>query len=202
MAILSLLVLASAAMSLPTLGKAITPDDYPEWALKEETSAMAEVNALIAPDGHVVRVEVLRVLGNERLAAQLVNVVKARKHMPPTGPDGAPAFGLVHGPVSIFIPETALGQSILAQRQFKADFLLPAKRLPDGQAEDDIKLLLAVDKDGRVTDCVRDPKEIDVDLAKTACEAKASMRRPVVLGEDGAPLAYVTGVKVKMILTK
>ena len=173
--------------------------DYPQWALLAEQSAFAYFELFVAPDGEVLRCDMLAFVGNERLAKSFCRVSTQRKPIPATDSDGKPAYGKLRLEMKMLLPGTKMGDEVEA---FTAnpEYQLVVKSLPpeDGEKKQ-IKLAIQVGGDGSVEACANQ-EGADSIYTRAACAALQNDRFAPETGKDGLPLSYVAEVTVDFVL--
>lgn len=194
---LALLLAAAAGPMLPPLDRALTFTDYPAAALQDDLSAAALAEIAIAPDGRVTACKAVQRFGDARLANGICAIVARKTLRGATFRDGTPAPAYVTELVRLTLPGTRTGDAVAAIDQ-QPDATLAVSRLPDGAASADLRLVIAVDPQGAVTDCAADPARETAAPALVAavCANHAQWRRPA--HPAGAPVAYVSSLKVRV----
>ena len=192
----ALLVFLAAWLAGLDVTRVMKVDDYPGWAQRKGQSAAALVDLLIAPDGRIVRCEIIQGVGSDELSRTICKTVQNRRAIPARDAKGIAVHGHLRTLLKMFLPETEGGRQIAASAS-PPDVILSVSRLPEGRDKADVEVLAALDETGRVTDCSAAVPESEATLVKVVCGYREGLARSVA-GADGRRVRYVTKLKVRL----
>ena len=197
----SLAFIAGAALVLasPDMANLVRYQDYPTGPLTRNLSAAAVIDLMIDPAGRTVKCQNLTTYGDAGLSADICKIVSRKRVRPATFRDGTGAYFIVDTLVKFCIPDTPVGAQICAMSQ-QPDLELTVNHLPGHGRAADVRLVLAVDEHGTVTDCGADKLEKQAVLVNTVCQDRSLLRREARTDLDGHPIAYVTTMKVRLVI--
>jgi hypothetical protein len=191
----ALMLAVAAGLSAPTLVKNIGPGDYPTWAIKKNASAASVVRVAIDPQGKPTECTALNQVGDLQLAGVVCGIVTRKSYRPAMLRDGRKVHAILDTLITFFIPDTDEGRKIGALRQIP-DAELTVNQLP-GKEQADVTVVLAVDTEGKVTDCAPSENEKLLSLANIACDQRALFDNALQRDQTGQPIAYVTRKKIR-----
>ena len=188
------LIAAASGLVAPDITRILSPQDYPAEAMAHDWSAAAIVDILLDPRGKIVRCTVGSTVGVKQLATKICDLVHHKRVRAAQGADGTPLYGVAHGLIKMWIPDTSEGRAIAALKD-PPDVELSVNKLPNGAAEAETDVSLLVDSTERVADCAF--KSADP-IGAIACSARDQLDVGKVADPDGKPVSYVTKVKVRI----
>lgn len=186
------MIIAAAAtgLSVPWPAKIFSHGDYPDWALARDVSAASIMRLVVAPDGKVARCVSVREFGDQQLAKEVCRILGRKRFAPPTLRDGRKVHAFLDTMLSLILPHTSEGRKIMALRM-PPDAELSVNKLPSRNAAE-VRVFLAYDPAGKITDCAPAEGEKDLALANLACGQRALFDNAIRNDLTGRPVAYVT----------
>ena len=188
------LVIAAGGLAAPDITRILSPEDYPAEALAHGWSAAAILDILIDPKGKVARCSTGPSIGAKQLANKMCEIIRRKRIPPAHDADGKPVYGVAHGLIKMWQPDTNDGRAIEALKD-SPDVERSVNRLPDGAAEKEAEVSLLVEATGDVADCAAKPGDA---IGVIACSARDQLGATKVPNPAGEFVAYVTKVKVRV----
>lgn|GEM_PF-1280918 len=196
-----LLLIAASLISFPDFNVDLSYElgrPHSASASQQSGSAMAFVEFLVSPDGRIYDCKENRIVGERAFGNVACAIIQAKGLAAPTGPDGKPMTGRISTVFKLARLKTSVGEAI---RDYAPapDLELSVQSLP-GVADDilDVPLLLAVDAQGKVADCVTHSDDVPPRYVEVACGPMANWNL-VVKDESGHPVPYITRVRVRFV---
>lgn len=196
------LALLAGALIGPDTSRAVRGEDYPARAIEKSLSAAALVRVLVDPKGRIAACDTLTVRGDAMLAREVCARLRRRTLDPAHFADGSPAWSQAVTVGRFYTPGGADSDEI-ARLGPEPDAELTVQRLPSGAASADVRVVLAVDEQGKAVDCAIDPRPpygTTPALAAAVCANKTMLGTAAVSGPDGRPLRYVTPRTVRLVV--
>jgi hypothetical protein len=191
---IALLAFVSAAATQPHIETLLSPTDYPQWAAEQNQSAAALIEAVIDPDGKVIRCNTVQQFGSRELADQICNIV-LRKRMP--GPHTSGKGFCERALVRFFLPETSEGLAI-SKLQQPPDFVFAVNQLPNDQTSLTAEVNLMVDQNGQVTDCVASSPNTNEAAVNAICSMRDQLGATKMVDSKGQPFSYVLARTIQL----
>ena len=190
-----LMAAAAANPTVPTLDKALTPDDYPAWAVNQEAWTAAAVDVLVDAKGRLTNCTTTATFGSERLGRDICTMIKGRLVPPGRDSSGNAVPSKISTLLRMFIwPANKRLRGLTRD----ADAVLAVASLPGGSRTAEVDVVLQVEPDGTISDCVAGPKASNTALVKAACAAYRGSTLGKLLDEAGQAVRYVTTRKVQL----
>lgn len=189
-------ILSAAALTAPALSSSI--GDYPQDAVKAEVSAAALVRVVVNPNGKAVSCETLQRFGDEKLSLRMCPIILRGRHKPAHLRDGTTTWGQVTMLYRLFIPGTAQGAKMAALQEAPVG-PLKIDHLPGGAATAEVKIVLALDAHGQVSDCGPGHEEKQTSLVSALCASPAALTRKPLVAPSGEAVAYVTDLRLALL---
>ena len=188
--------LAAAALTAPVI--ILTPADYPQDALSQDQSAAALVAISLDSTGRATACETRQTAGHERLARRICGLLLKRRHTPSKLRDGTPVNAEIVTLMRLFIPDTFEGSRVAKLTQ-KPDVELSVNHLPGNAKSADVRIALAINEAGSVSDCGADYREKQAALVAVACSDPARFGTYPLRNAGGPAQPYVTQLKVRFM---
>lgn len=188
----ALLIVAAGVMMLPE------PDSSVMRAIgKGAREPFVVADVFLAPDGTVLDCEIIQpATPSDSLIAGCERTIGLNSRSVATGPDGAPAFGLVTiAQITQPMPRKKLSE-IRLDKPPVAELRVPS--LPEGNSRIEIYLNVFIDGTGRVSQCEA-TREIPESVVDLACAQAANESFPKRQGTDGSVVSYVAQTHVDLI---
>lgn len=184
-----------AGLTAPSPSLAFLIDDYPSWALQKEASAASVMRVVVEPNGKVSECTTLHEFGNSRLAKEICGILKRKRLKPARLRDGQQVHAVLETFISLYMPDTDGARDIM-NLQMAPDAELTVAGLPNASAQE-VRIVLAYDTDGKITDCAPSKAEKNIQLADVACRQRSLFDNAVQKAPSGRPITYVTTKRIK-----
>lgn len=197
------LATAMAPVTMPPNQARRLISEYPAWAVREERSSAAVLEAIVEPDGTMRACRIIAFVGSERLVNEECSRLKRRKLRPATGPDGRPLLGLYRTEIVRFVSGTSDEIRTVRQWAAPANLTLPMPQTSAKSAgqQIDVYLALLVSPDGSMTACEGTERnkrgKVAPGLVDAACIEAAKLGWTPLISADGRPTDYVAMATVR-----
>ena len=188
------LLLTAAAQPIDQ-ARWITPDDYPQAALRDAQEGATAYRLTIAPDGTAERCEVIHSSGFSALDAKTCPLVTRRARFTPARDEkGDVTYGVVWDWGVWTIPETGRAVSLPPRSEVQ----VIVRALPAGLAAPvNVTTQVVVSASGGIERCDAVPSPASAKLGKVACEQVAAQWTPApALTHTGSTVRSVQSVTV------
>ena len=173
---LELILSGAAAISMPEI------DGGTFRAIRPLGSTTA-IELFVDPAGEILQCDVLYPAASEREVQRTCDPVIGRIVEEPARNVGSDP---VHGEILLIRVERGERPSF----QFKSDFEISVKRLPDDAERSRVSLVVLMDENGAIADCMGE-EGADTPLTEIACSQAGLLQFPVRQGSDGKPVSHV-----------
>ena len=190
---LSLLIAAQLTAPHPSRPW-VSLDDVPYGMLTDNTLETVSFRITVRPDGKVRDCVIEVSSGIKRLDAFTCKLATQRtKLRPGTLPDGSTVYGVYRSYTNWWV-----GDDIPPHFRTLADVYLTVSQLPPNVTSPTVvRLMSAVDEQGRVFDCVAEDGKVPAELLEIACEqAKMTYVATPVRNEEGLPVKSAQSILV------
>lgn len=206
----SILALAGAALiAAPSFhASPVESSDYPPGSVREGQSGAALLELNVDPQGRIYRCAMVSQVGSDALVRSVCRLVSRKLMKPATNGNGVAAYGALRQFMIMAIPgageqATEVGDTVPAP-----DFEFKVNRLP-AWVEDgflDFGVSCDVDASGRTVKCDV-PSEGNLrdgsgPFLETARKQLAMTELPVLLAENGTPVAHVRSLSVRFSIDR
>jgi hypothetical protein len=197
-------------LRFPDVRAVFSSDDMPAYVQMEGITRFVPTRTTVGPDGTPQDCTVERSSGDSKLDAYTCSIIMHRaKFQAAKWVDGSPAFGVVRAPVTWAIGQEPPENKV--QRAYPADMDLAVDRLPAGAGrQTGLRLMIAVDENGRLVGCSQAPPVSERDHTKTfpqlvsiACQRMVSQYTAIPAKDaSGKPVHSVQTASVVFIAGK
>lgn len=199
------------ALAGPDLERVLSRKGYPTGSVQGGRSAAALVRLLIDPNGVVVRCETVATVGYGSLAREVCGRAHHRKVHPAVDANGNPAWSQATTMAQFYAPGSPEADDVARSGPIP-DVQLTVSRLPrtaggvtnqSDANQSDVRVVVAVDEQGKAVDCAIDPRPpygTNPKLAAVVCANRAMLGTKPVSDPGGHPLRYVTPLTVRLIV--
>ena len=172
--------------------------DYPAGAVRRKEEGTVGFSMLIAPDGKVARCFITKSSSFPELDQKTCAVMLPRmKFKPARDENGAPVYDHYKAFVTWRLPGKSGGGRSVTRPIFAPDMVLEVQRLPQGETEKIVSIVVRTDDQGRVAYCEASQHEPPPpQLAAVACAQMRSFYISDLKDDAGKALPAIESIKV------